>query len=736
MPVDILDALNPSQRQAVTAIEGPVLIVAGPGSGKTRVIVHRIAYLVDTVGVSPHRICAVTFTNRAAREMRARLQALLGSRAEQLTCGTFHALCAAILRRDGEAIGLAHNYVIYDEEDQGTVIKQAMEEAKVDPRRFPPHAVHEAISAAKAQLLDVEGFRLRVGSYYDEVVLRVYERYQALLVAGQAVDFDDLLLKTFVLLRDHADVLEKYQGRYLHLLIDEFQDTNVAQYQIARQLAGKYRNICVVGDPDQSIYSWRHADLRNILSFQKDYADCRVVHLGENYRSTQTIVAAAQKVIATNRQRLENPLHTSKGQGAPIVAAEAYNEEEEANWVVRELDRLHRQERVPYSACAAMYRVNAQSRALEEACLRYGIPYHLVGALRFYHRKEVKDVVAYLRLVANPADEVSLLRVLNVPPRGIGQKTQDQLVRWARGQGVSALDALGRLSSDEQGAALIPSSGRAALLRFHAMVQELRQAAERLDVVALMDLLLERAGYRQWLLEETEDGQERWENITELRGTAEDFRRLGPQEGLAAFLEGVALVSDQDNAEADRDAMTLITLHQAKGLEFPAVFIVGLEEGLLPHSRSLDDPAQLEEERRLFYVGMTRAKERLYLLRAFRRRFRGSGMPGEPNTPSRFLRDIPSNLIAMPLGSGAPSLIASRRPRDEAAVTPATQAAPPPRPPLKTGDRVRHAKFGEGIVVSCTRSGGDHEVTVAFQGAGVKRLLYSLAPLEKVEMHP
>ena len=722
MTTDILEGLNPAQREAVEQIEGPLLIVAGPGSGKTRVIVHRIAYLVRTVGVGPHRICAVTFTNKAARELRERLARLLGSSAgQEVSAGTFHALCARILRQEGEAIGLDRSFTIYDADDQRAVVKEAFELRDLDHQRFSPRAVLSAISGAKAQLLDVGAYREQVNSYYEEIVHRVYEGYETLLARNQAVDFDDLLIKTHHLFRDHSKVLERYQSRYLHVLVDEFQDTNVAQYAIARQLAGKWHNICVVGDPDQSIYSWRHADIRNILSFQRDFPDARTVTLEENYRSPPAVLEAAQGVIAVNSQRLDKRLIAQKPGGMPVFVSEAYTEEEESAWVLGEVERLRRETPLRYGDCVVAYRVNAQSRALEEACLRYGVPYKLVGALRFYQRREIKDTVAYLRVLLNPTDGVSLARIINVPPRGIGQRTLDELSRQARSREMSMFQALEGLASSAEEAPLLPAAGKAALGRFYRRIQELKEASATLPVAELLDLVLERTGYRDFLAEQ-DDGEERLDNVQELRRVASDFYDMEPSEALAAFLERVALVTDQDNLEESTDGLTLITLHQAKGLEFPVVFMVGMEEGLLPHIRSFDDPAEMEEERRLCYVGMTRAQERLYLVRAFRRTNRGASGPA---LPSRFLRDIPTHLIASPEEKAAQE----KRPRRDP-VSP-QEAESPVAPPLRDGDRVRHPQFGEGLVMSCSPSGQDHEVTVAFKEGGVKRLLYSFARLEK-----
>ena len=729
MPVDILERLNPAQREAAETIEGPVLIVAGPGSGKTRVITHRIAYLVRVCGVSPHSVVALTFTNKAAREMRDRLERLLGTRVEGMTCGTFHSFCVSILRPDGHHLGLDRSFVIYDRDDQVSLLKRAMEEANIDPRRYPVGAVHNAISGAKSSLLDPAAYSSTVGSYYEEVVLRVYERYQGLLSQMNAVDFDDLLMFVGHLFQRHPDVLERYRSRYLHLLVDEFQDTNVAQYALAKLLASKYRNICVVGDPDQSIYSWRNADIRNILSFQQDYPEAKTVNLAENYRSTQNILDTAKHLIAANRSRLQNELWTNIEPGQPVVVGEAHNEEEEAQMVVREVDRLINEEGYRLGDCAVMYRINAQSRALEEACLRYGIAYRLIGGVRFYLRREVKDVVAYLRVIQNPYDEVSLARIINVPSRGIGSRTIEEASRWARHRDLPLYAALQTMvSAQQEEAADLALAPRAlsAVERFIQLLDGLMEEAGKLGAADLIDLVLERIGYRRHVLEGDERGEEQWENVKELRGQAAEMQDVAPEGGLSAFLERVALVSDVDSLGEARDSLTLITLHQAKGLEFPAVFIVGMEEGLLPHSRSMDDPAQLEEERRLCYVGVTRAERRLYLFRAFRRRLMGGSLP---SVPSRFLADIPTHIIAPASSPGATARTVWKQP-------------PPPSPtaaepyPLKAGDKVRHAKFGEGIVVSCVASGSDHEVTVAFKGgSGVKRLLLSFAPLEKLGRH-
>ncbi len=764
---NILEGLNSKQREAVETVEGPLLIVAGPGSGKTRVITHRIAYLVRTCGVTPHRIAAVTFTNKAAREMRERLNPLLGPDVRYLTASTFHAFCAMILRREGEHIGLDRNFAIYDDSDQLSSIKRGMKDVDVDSKRFSPRAIQSAISNAKSQLLGTEGFAFKCDSYFDEIVLRVYERYEDLLTKSAAVDFDDLLLKTYFLFERVPEVAKKYQDRYVHLMIDEFQDTNIAQYAVAKQLSQTYHNLCVVGDPDQSIYSWRNADIRNILSFQKDNPNAKIIALEENYRSTQTILDAAHNLITANTQRVEKDLWTKNEIGVPITVGEGYNEEDEAQLVIKEVQALNRGKKgkakpsFALGDMAVMYRVNAQSRALEESCLRYGIPYQVVGGLKFYQRQEVKDLAAYLRLVANPHDDAALNRVINVPTRGIGQRTLDELTRVARDAGSSIFSAIESLTqSDGQGGdgndqtthvapgRFAPRSAK-ALINFHKLIKRIIEETEALNLLELIDLVLERTGYKRYLLEEAERGEERWENVQEFKNSARDYVGLGVLEGLTAFLESVSLVSDIDSFEEKPDAITLITLHQAKGLEFPVVFIVGMEEGLLPHSRSMDDPSEMEEERRLAYVGVTRAKERLYLMRAFRRGFRGGS---EPSIPSRFLADIPRELIAAPgqpePQAKKPSTVwtpdSSPRRTPISNVTsdngdnPSTrikrETSQPVQATYSTGDKVRHKAFGEGIVMNCKASGGDFEVTVAFkEGHGVKRLLLGFAPLEKME---
>ncbi len=718
--------LNPRQLEAVQYTSGPLLILAGPGSGKTRVIAHRVAYIVEELGISPYRIMAVTFTNRAAREMKERVEALLGRAAESMTIGTFHSICARILRVDGEKIGIDRDFVIYDGDDQITLIKRCIQELGIDPKRTSAGAVLGAISNAKSQLITAERFLSDFNhSYFDEIVYRCYRRYTDMLQESKALDFDDLIMKTTELFHDLPDVLEKYQSRYQHLLVDEFQDTNLSQYVYARQIAGMHRNICVVGDPDQSIYSWRSADIRNILEFEKDFPDTKTVYLEQNYRSSKTILDAANKVIAANKKRKEKNLWTENEIGTPVVIKEAYDQDEEARFVCNELMRLEREAGTKLGDCAVMYRTNAQSRALEETMVYQGIPYRLVGATRFYERREVKDTIAYLRLIANPFDSVSLGRVINVPARGISQQTLDELTRWSKSLSVPLYTAMQLLAyetptSSEKGLddkrhRFQPRAVKAITSFLDILDSLIEEYQNNLPLNELFDRVLEKTGYREYISIQ-DDGEERLENILELRTVMENNTGLN----LPALLESIALVSDIDNYDTKSNAVTLITLHAAKGLEFSVVFIVGMEEGLLPHIRSFDDPEQMEEERRLCYVGMTRAKKRLYLLRAFRR---STGMSRGPTVASRFLKDLPKELII----SGAPAATPTYTPTP---VEPKTETVVSPA--YRPGEHVVHTHFGEGIVVSCEPDHGDQTVTVAFKGpAGIKKLLLSYAPLTR-----
>ncbi|MGD0352824.1 MAG: DNA helicase PcrA [Dehalococcoidia bacterium] len=724
--MDVLAGLNPAQKKAVETIDGPLLIVAGPGSGKTRVITHRVAYLIKVCGVNPHRIMAVTFTNKAAREMAERLEKLLGQTAGDLTLGTFHAICARILRQEGKAIGLDSRFVIYDEEDQLSLIKQSLQELDLDPKQYTPRAIQSAIKYAKSRLLTPADYAEQTSNYFETVVQRVYERYQQSLTRSHGVDFDDLLMRTVQLFNDHPKVLAKYQSRYLHILVDEFQDTNITQYMLIKQLAGKHRNVCVVGDPDQSIYSWRFADLRNILSFEKDYPDAKVAFLEQNYRSTKTILDVASSIITINSRRKPKRLWTDNEAGVPVSVIQTYNEGEEAQFVISEIERLVSENLTTAGGCAVMYRVNAQSRALEEAYMRYGLPYKLVGGTRFYQRREIKDIIAYLRLIHNPADSISLTRIINVPGRGIGQRTLAELSGWAKNQDISLYSAL-KMVAEKKGPALTPRANY-ALISFLTLLNEFITKSGELNLTGLLNEVLEKTGYKVHVLNE-ENGEERWENIQELFTVARDYDELSPTEALSTFLEKVSLVSDVDELEEKVDATTLITLHQAKGLEFPVVFIVGMEEGLLPHRRSMEDPDELEEERRLCYVGVTRAQQRVYLLHTYHRNLFGSS---SATLPSRFLQDIPKQLIA---GKGLWEDDGDKADEFTPITTLYSRSTIKPLSSLKLeiGDRVQHKMFGEGVVINCSPNKDDQEITVAFDGAGVKHLLLSLAPLEKIE---
>ena len=742
---NLLFGLSDRQRDAVTHTDGPLLIIAGPGSGKTRVMAHRVAYLIGVTGVSPWKILGVTFTNKAARELLERCERLVGLGSNELQVRTFHGFCARVLRSDGENVGLQSDFTIYDSDDQARVIRRILEDIDIDPKQFPPRSVLAVISDAKNNLQSPEQLSKRTETYRDEVMSRIYEAYEAALHRANAVDFDDLLSKTYTLLEGHPEILEKYQQRYEYLLVDEFQDTNPLQFQVARLLALKSRNICVVGDPDQSIYSWRHADPSNLTDFQSTFNETKIVTLDQSYRSTQIILEAADSVIGNNDERMEKNLWTENDRGSRITVAEAYNEEEEARLVLQATVELQEKHGIDRNEIAVMYRVNAQSRAFEVTCNREGIPYRLVGGVKFYDRKEVKDILAFLSLIANPAADAALERVINVPARGISAKSLTELRRVALVNNVPILDVILDISrvkgGDEEPAAYgctLATRALNSIATFGDLITRLIEQSMALDTTELIDLAVERTGYGAMLREDKERGEERMENLQELRASAEQFSGSDERGQLTDFLENVALVSDVDglqggdDSEIDADAITLITLHQAKGLEYDAVFLVGLEDGMLPHSRSLEDPAQLEEERRLLYVGMTRARKRLYMFRAFQRRFHGQS---GSQTASRFLLEIPESLVTIRDIRGH-SRVADRIPdpmwTKRAASTPAPRLATRSADEFAPGERVKHDVFGEGVVVSSSGSGSDTQVTVAFVGEGVKRLMLSFAPIERI----
>jgi DNA helicase-2/ATP-dependent DNA helicase PcrA len=756
-PSPILQGLNAQQLAAVTAPDGPVLVLAGPGSGKTRVLTHRIAYLLDEYEADPQEILAVTFTNKAAREMRERLDLLVGRAARGLTVGTFHSVCARILRRDGAPVGLGPDFVIYDDEDQLRLLRQAITEIGLDDKQYPPRTMQNKISEAKSKLLTPEEYTDSAKTYLDEVAGRVYRRYQELLEWNQAADFDDLLGKTVELWAKHPDVLYRYQERWRRVLVDEYQDTNLAQYTLIRLLTERRRSLFVVGDEDQGIYSWRAADITNILNFERDYPDATVLLLEQNYRSTQAILDVAMHVIGGNTGRRAKTLWTDKAGGIPVQVREAYDEQDEAQYICREVQRLVAGHGYRYSDIAVMYRTNAQSRSIEESFVRYRIPHVLVGGTRFYERKEIKDVLAYLRLVHNPYDTASLRRILEQTHsgRGVGKGTLAALDTYAQTVHLPLWDAIA-LSTAPSGREVavfagstptaqppkLASKARTALHELVTVIEDLRERRAELPLPQLIDMVLQKTGYARALTDGSEEGLDRLENAKELISVAQDYAGLDPREALASFLEEVALLGDLDAVRESQDAVTLITLHAAKGLEYKVVFIAGVEEGLLPHSRSLDQLRALEEECRLAYVGVTRAMERLYISYAFHRTIFGAT---QTNEPSRFLQSIPGSLVS---GSLPPNRASRRSNGASSRLAPQPAVAMPVRhvatvpnrpaaghadvPAYAPGESVRHPRFGEGTVTQVRMQDGDQEVEVRFAAGATKRLIASLAKLEKV----
>ncbi|HEY5983155.1 MAG TPA: UvrD-helicase domain-containing protein [Anaerolineales bacterium] len=722
--MSVLDSLNPQQRKAVAAGGGPVLVLAGPGSGKTRVLTQRVAYLISDQGVPPYRIMAVTFTNKAAREMQSRVEKLLGADATQgMWLGTFHAICARLLRREAALLPVESNFAIFDQDDQERLVKAVVRDLNLDPKLYRPSSMLAAIGNAKNELILAPEYP--VGTYRDEVVKRIYIEYQKRLQTSNAVDFDDLLVYAAHLLRDNPAVRQKYSERLEHVLVDEFQDTNVAQYALVRHLSSTHNNLFVVGDPDQSIYRWRGADWRNVQRFEQDYPEAQVILLEQNYRSRQTILDAAMGVIdrATNRRRKQ--LFTERGAGEKVHYFEAPDDYAEASFVVDSIAQLVASRQFEPRDCAVMYRTNAQSRLLEEAFLQARLPYRLVGAQRFYGRREVKDVIAFLRLAHNPSDESTLDRVINVPPRGVGDKTLLGLHTIARQNQTSAGQVLLDLARGSDSPYWEKFAGRSVVMLadFGAALAGWVAAVPTLTVPELFDRILKELNYKAYIDDESEEGEDRWENVQELRRLALDYSNRS----LTEFLENVALVSDQDTIRDDINAPTLLTLHAAKGLEFGAVFIAGLDDGILPHSRAFDEPEEMEEERRLLYVGITRAKDRLYLIRALRRGGRGFA---EESLPSRFLDDIPGNLLVGRTSSRTGGAAARRSSetmwRD---VSGGTKSAPVVEARYRAGVRVRHPIWGEGIVLNSRIQDADEIVDVVFESVGLKKLAASLANL-------
>lgn len=714
----ILEQLNEDQAAAVRHTEGPVLVFAGAGSGKTRVLTRRIAYLIREKGVRPRSILAVTFTNKAANEIKERLQILLGEAADDLWAGTFHGICARILRISGSEIGVPNNYTIFDEDDQYSVVKDCLEKLHLDPKQYPPSLMIHLISRAKERLIPVEEFGKHFVGHKEKAAAEVYKAYQENLEWNHALDFDDLIMRTVELFRAAPSTLEKYQERFRYILVDEYQDINHAQYQVVRLLGAKHNNVFCVGDDDQSIYRWRGADVNIILQFESDYPDAAVYKLEQNYRSTRKILEAAHHVVKRNRGRADKKLWTENEDGPDIQIIASANEVEEANNIVRSIREKMQSAGRSYSDFVVLYRINAQSRVIEEALLNWRVPYRIVGGVRFYQRREVKDVLAYLRLAENPNETVSFKRVVNVPARGIGDVSVARLEEFAVSRGISLYEAACR-TEEISG---LQKRTREAIAKFAEVIRHLNELSGSVTVGRLTDEALQVSGYFESLkADPTLQNQTRMENVRELLAVTQKFSERTGETGLAAFLEEVALISDIDTFDESGNAVTLMTLHAAKGLEFPVVYMAGMEEGIFPHRRSADDNEEMEEERRLCYVGMTRAKEELVFTYARLRSLMGQTIYSDV---SRFVSEIPSELFEEPLP-------ARRNLRDATWRTDIHTRRTSPAT-YRPGQKVRHREFGNGIVLNSSGSGEEEQVTVAFDDQGIKRLLVKMAALERV----
>jgi DNA helicase-2/ATP-dependent DNA helicase PcrA len=746
---EVLADLNPVQREAAVHPSGPLLIVAGAGSGKTRVLTARIAWLIKSQGVSPFEILAITFTNKAADEMKHRVGELVGPVAQKMWVSTFHSACVRILRRDAGALGYRSGFTIYDQADTVRLTGYVLRDLNIDPKKFPPRSVHAIISQAKNDLVSVAEYASSARTPYDRRIAEVYAEYQSRLRAANAMDFDDLLVQTVELLRRNPDVLAHYQQRFKHLLVDEYQDTNKAQNELVLLLGKQHRNVLVVGDGDQSIYKFRGADIRNILEFEEAFPDAQVVVLEQNYRSTQRILDAANAVIANNAMRKPKALWTEQVGGEPIRRYHAEDERDEAAWVVHEIGRLHDSEHHRWGEIAVFYRTNAQSRAIEEELVRRGVPYRVFGGPRFYDRREVKDLLAYLRAVVNPSDEVSVKRIVNVPKRGVGDTSIGRVDNWATANGVPLGEALRHAAE-----AGVTGKALTGIERLLELLDGLRAmvADEAAGPAAVLEAIAERTGYLAELeADRSFEATGRLENIAELVGQAREY------DAIEQYLERVSLVADSDEVDVDESTVTLMTLHTAKGLEFPVVFLIGLEDGVFPHVRSLGEPDELEEERRLCYVGITRARERLYVTNAWCRTLWGST---QYNPPSRFLKELPDEVVQ--LVEGGRSSRARERERQRGwgfgggsggggrggpgagpddIVDAAMRAGRSPHTPARTsgaeqlglrvGDDVVHAKWGEGIIIDVRGTGDKAEAIVRFPSVGEKILLLAWAPLKK-----
>lgn len=744
---ELTKGMNEKQAEAVRTTEGPLLIMAGAGSGKTRVLTHRVAHLIEDLDVRPWRILAITFTNKAAREMRERIGKLVDPEvAQSVWVSTFHALAVRILRRDGEQIGLGKNFTILDSSAQKTLVKRVVNELNLDSNQYDPRTILGTISNAKNELLTSKDYAQQAGNYYEERVAEVYRAYQKALAQAQSVDFDDLIMKTIELFEKAPEVLQRYQEQFRYLHVDEYQDTNDAQYKIVNMLAQGSRNLAVVGDADQSIYGWRGANMQNILNFEKDWPDAKSVFLEQNYRSTQNILDAANDVINNNNERVPKKLWTENGKGEKLTYYRAQSAQDEAYYVLGKIQKSQREEKKSLSDFAILYRTNAQSRAMEEALVKANIPYTIVGGHKFYDRKEILDIMAYLSLVANPADNAALERIINVPKRSIGQTTLDRLFTFADSINLPMLDAIDQIEMAPD----IRPAAATKLLAFAEMINNFRQQAEFLEVSELTDLILDQSGYRKELQQKSDpESQSRLENLDEFISVTKEFEAKYDKDAedavdpLTDFLGSTALMADLDNVEEDSGAVTLMTLHAAKGLEFPVVFLIGLEEGLFPLGRAAQDEDLLEEERRLAYVGITRAEKKLYLTNAFSRMLYGKT---QSNQPSRFIDEISDDLIekAYPAGSSVTQPGLSSKFLRATATTyqgRPVQASAVQKSESKTtgaegvswqaGDKVQHKKWGIGTVVSVTGSAEDQELKVAFPEDGIKQLLAAFAPITK-----
>ncbi|SDC09389.1 ATP-dependent DNA helicase PcrA [Pelagirhabdus alkalitolerans] len=732
---ELIKGLNKEQAQAVKHTEGPLLIMAGAGSGKTRVLTHRIAYLLDEKGIAPHNVLAITFTNKAAREMKDRVTHLIGPEAMSMWVSTFHSMCVRILRRDADRIGIERSFTILDSSDQLTVIKNVLKDLNIDKKQFEPRGMLAGISNAKNQLKTVEQVEKEASNYYEKVVAQVYRAYQKTLRKNQSLDFDDLIMQTIVLFERLPEVLEYYQRRFQYIHVDEYQDTNYAQYKLVKQLAEKYQNLCVVGDSDQSIYRWRGADITNILSFEKDYPNARVVLLEQNYRSTQSILNAANAVIGHNDDRKPKKLWTDNQAGSKLYYHQAASEKHESLYIADQIERYVQEGTFSYRDMAILYRTNAQSRSIEETFVKSNIPYQMVGGTKFYDRKEIKDLLAYLRLIVNPDDDLSFARVVNEPKRGVGKTSMEKLERYAAEQDISLYEATQEID-------FVGLSKRAtqALNDFGQMIKQYVQQTEFLTATDMVTEVLEKTGYEERLQKErTIEAESRLENINEFKTVTQQFEKEAEDKTLVAFLTDLALISDIDRMDDDPDAdnkVTMMTLHAAKGLEFPVVFLAGMEENIFPHSRSLFDTEEMSEERRLAYVGITRAEKALHLTHAQMRTLYGRT---QVNAMSRFIDEIPKDLIEgreekAPRQFNEPlkqSTSSNTKPKVEKRKAKQKQTTGA-KEDWQVGDKANHQKWGIGTVVKVNHDGDSTELDIAFPAPiGLKRLLAKFAPITK-----